>query len=166
MRKNFETVLLIVLPILIVAAMYYNAEAMNRIFIIEKGLDLENKVCQARILPDQYNLTITKGDKVFLNMKILNQGNFIWSNSGDYVVKLSYHVLDQGRNVLEFENQRFGLPAEVRPNTEVEIDIELQPQLETGDYILEFDLVEEGRTWFKEKNSPTALVKLHINDNM
>lgn len=34
--------------------------------------------------------------------------------------------------------------------------------LSPGEYLLEFDLVEEGRAWFGDKGSPTTLVRLLV----
>ncbi len=162
MSRKWETVLLIVLPVLIVGLIIYNADIMSRIYMVENGLDQESKICKARILPDQYDITVKKGEKIRLNMELLNQGNFIWLRSGSHAVHLSYHIRDGQKKIVKYDNQRYELPHDMRPDSDSRIDIEIVPKVKTGDYILEFDLVEEGVSWFGEKGSPTSLVKLHI----
>lgn len=162
MNRKRETILLVVLPILILGLIIYNAEIMSKIYMVENGLDQESKICKARILPDQYDITVKKGEKIRLNIEVLNQGNFIWMHGGENAVHLSYHVLDNQKKILIYENPRFDLPNDMRPDADTKIEVEFLPDLEPGDYILQFDLVEEKVTWFEDKGSPTALVKLHI----
>ena len=162
MNRKWETILLIFLPVLIVGLIIYNAGIMSRIYMVENGLDQESRICKARILPDQYDITINKGEKIRLNMELLNQGNFIWFRGGSHAVHLSYHILDGQKKMFKYDNQRYELPHDIRPDADIKIDMEILPKLEPGDYILEFDMVEEGLSWFGEKGSPTTLVKLHI----
>lgn len=163
MKRRVEIILLLALPIIIVGMIIGNAGLMSRIYMDENGLNPESKICRARILPDKYDITIKTGDKAKLNMELLNQGSFIWLANGSNAVHLSYHVLDRSKKILDYDNERFILPHDMRPDDSAKIDVELDLQLAEGEYILEFDLVEEGLTWFAEKGSPTTLVKLHIN---
>lgn len=162
MNRKLETALLIILPIIIIGLVIYNSGVMSRIYMIENGLDQESKICKARILPDQYDITLKQGEKIQLNVELLNQGNFIWLCGGDNAVHLSYHILDKEKKMLVYDNPRYNLPNDIRPDADVKIKAEILPELEPGDYILELDLVEEGVTWFGDKGSPTSLVKLHI----
>lgn len=164
MNRKWQNILLVLLPVLIVGFIIYNAGVMSRIYILENGLNQDSKVCKVRILPDRYDLSLKSGESCILNLAILNQGNFILPASGSNPVHLSYHVLDKKKKILEYENERFALPNDLRPDTETKINIELLLKMEPGDYILEFDMVEEGVCWFGDKGSPTTLVKLHIKD--
>lgn len=162
MKRKWETVSLIVLPLIIIGMIIYNADIMSRIYIKENGLDQDSKICKARILPDQYDITAAAGEKIQLNIELLNQGSFIWLRGGSNAVHLSYHVLDSEKKMLNYDNTRYELPRDMKPDDDVRINIGINPGLQAGDYILELDLVEEGVTWFGEKGSPTTLVKLHI----
>jgi hypothetical protein len=162
LNRKWETVLLIVLPILIVGLIIYNAGAMNRIYMTENGLNQESKIYKARIMPDQYDITAAAGDKISLNIELLNQSSFIWSPGGSHPVHLSYHVLDGSKKMLQYDNERFNLPHDMRPDDDVKFNVEMNPKLQLGDYSLELDMVEEGVAWFGEKGSPTTVVKLHV----
>jgi hypothetical protein len=162
MSRKWETILLVVLPVLIIGFIIYNAGVMSRIYMLENGLDQDSKICQARILPDKYDVSAKTGDAIQLNVEILNQGNYIWMRGGSNPVYLSYHLLDQKKQVLVFDNPRYELPHDLRPDDSCKISVEIPVDLEPDNYLLEFDMVEEGSYWFAEKGSPTSLVKLHI----
>jgi len=162
MSRKWETILLVVLPVLIMGFIIYNAGVMSRIYTLENGLDQDSKICQARILPDKYDVSAQTGDDIQLNVEILNQGNYIWMRGGSNPVGLSYHILDGQKQMLLFDNARYELPHDLRPEDSVKINVALLADLEPGDYVVEFDMVEEGSYWFAEKGSPTSLVKLHI----
>jgi len=162
MSRKWETILLVVLPVLIIGFIIYNAGVMSRIYMLENGLDQDSKICQARILPDKYDVSAKTGDAIQLNVEILNQGNYIWMRGGSNPVYLSYHLLDQKKQVLVFDNPRYELPHDLRPDDSCKISVEIPVDLEPDNYLLEFDMVEEGSYWFAEKGSPTTLVKLHV----
>ncbi|WP_054693733.1 hypothetical protein [Syntrophomonas palmitatica] len=82
MNRKWETLLLVVLGLLIIGAVVYNARVMSRIYMVENGLDQDNKVCKARILPNQYDISIKQGEKVKMNLVVANEGNFIWMKGG------------------------------------------------------------------------------------
>jgi len=162
MSRKWESILLVVLPVLIIGFIIYNAGVMSRIYMLENGLDQDSKICQARILPDKYDVSAKTGDNIQINIEILNQGNYIWMRGGSNPVYLSYHLLDQKKQVLVFDNPRYELPHDLRPDDSCKISVEIPVDLEPDNYLLEFDMVEEGSYWFAEKGSPTTLVKLHV----
>jgi hypothetical protein len=161
-NRRLETTLLIVLPIIILGMIIYNAAIMSRIYMTENGLNQESKIYKARILPDQYDITVKSADKIRLNVELLNQSSFIWLQGGNQAVHLSYHVRDGSKKILAYDTERYDLPYNMRPDDDVKINVEMNPSLQPGDYILELDLVEEGVAWFGDHGSPTTLVKLHV----
>lgn len=162
MNRKWEVVLLVALPLVIMGMIIYNAGIMSTIYMTENGIDKDSKIYRARISPDKYDVTINEGGKINLNLELLNQGSFIWLRSGDQPVHLSYHILDENKEMLKFDNDRVILPTDMRPDDETKIDLEIYPYVGTGNYILEFDMVEENTAWFGDKGSPTTLVKLHV----
>ena len=144
MSRKWETILLVVLPVLIIGFIIYNAGVMSRIYMLENGLDQDSKICQARILPDKYDVSAKTGDNIQINIEILNQGNYIWMRGGSNPVYLSYHLLDQKKQVLVFDNPRYELPHDLRPDDSCKISVEIPVDLEPDNYLLEFDMVEEG----------------------
>lgn len=164
MKKKWENVLIFLLPVLIFAAIAYNARVMSNIYMTENGLNQDSKICNARIMPDRYEINIKQGQKTVLHIVVANQGNFIWTKGGSQPVALSYHLLDSNKKMLVLDNPRTELPHDIRPDAEYTADVEISFNQVSGDYILEFDMVEEGVTWFGLKGSPTTLVKLHVSE--
>lgn len=162
MHRKWEAVLLVALPLFIIGMIIYNAGIMSTIYMTENGIDKDSKIYRARINPDRYDVTINEGGEVVLDMELLNQSSFIWLRSGNQPVHLSYHILDENKEMIKYDNARAILPTDMRPDDETNIDFKIIPDLIPGDYILEFDLVEENTAWFGDKGSPTTLVKLHV----
>lgn len=115
MSKPLETLSLILLPLVIIAVIVYNADFMYRYYAVEHGMVQDAKVCKARILPTRYYVSTLQGKTVTINIELRNDGNFIWAKSGDHPVHLSYHILKANKKMLRYDNQRFELPRDVRP---------------------------------------------------
>lgn len=158
-----ENILLIFLPVIIVGLIIYNAHITSKNYMIEHGLDKGRQIYIAKIIPNLYDVSAARGKSITVNMELINNGNFIWSLGGEHPVHLSYHILNNQKKDIKFDNERYNLPHDLRPGKEVKIDAQLKAPLEPGEYILEFDMVEEGITWFRDKGSLTSLVKLHVN---
>jgi hypothetical protein len=61
---------------------------------------------------------------------------------------------------LDFARSR--LPGPIGPGAVADIDIEIPPIPEPGDYRLKFDLVSEGVEWFEKCGSPTTMTPLTV----
>lgn len=75
---------------------------------------------------------------------------------------LSYHLLDEEGSVLRFDNPRFPLPGRIKSGQTIEITATVKSPLDEGRYILEFDLVREGISWFKDYGSKTVKISLLV----
>jgi hypothetical protein len=73
------------------------------------------------------------------------------------------HWLDVVGSCLRYDDGRTGLPA-LEPGAEVEVVLRCTAPSILGDYLLEVDLVQEGVNWFAERGSPTARVKVTVED--
>lgn len=77
-------------------------------------------------------------------------------------VNLSYHWLDEKKNVIEFKGMRTFLPHDLEPNEKISLQALVRVPDEPGDCFLEFDLVNERVSWFKERNSTSLLIPIRI----
>lgn len=57
---------------------------------------------------------------------------------------------------------RYGIGKDLKPGEETEVPLVVTAPKEPGDYLLEVDLVQEQVTWFSDKGSPTARVKVTV----
>ena len=103
------------------------------------------------------------GERSPLTLTLVNRTKSNWSSRGKYPVYLSYHLLDEHQNLVQFDNERFPLPSKIRPGTQTNLTIRLRHPLEAGTYFLEFDLVKEGAFWFQEKGYSSQKIKLIVS---
>jgi hypothetical protein len=85
-----------------------------------------------------------------LPIKLLNTGNFTWSNSPILPVKLGYKLLSPSLDV-PLEGVRTNLFRTVRPGRSLESHLQVQWPSEPGSYLLVVDLVQENALWFEER---------------
>ena len=106
------------------------------------------------------------GQPATFAVTVNNRGRAGWASRGPYPIRLSYHLTGRtaaGERVERFDNARTIIPTFIAPGdswtTEVTVALEA-----AGSYELEFDLVHEARTWFKERGGGTATAQLIVTD--
>jgi len=107
------------------------------------------------------SITAYQGEKVTLTFQIKN--NQIIDIRPNENVFLSYHIYDQKGKLILFENRRFLLPRILRKKTTTEFEFPLffdYPK--AGQYIVEFDMVKEGKFWGADKKWKTARIQLFL----
>jgi hypothetical protein len=95
-------------------------------------------------------------------LTIANTGSTAWESGGKPPVFVSYHVLDAGKRAVRFENARFALPGRIAPGGTKALEVTVKAPLAAGRYYLEFDLVAEGLTWFKDGGSKTLVMPFEV----
>ncbi len=95
-------------------------------------------------------------------LRIANTGSKAWESAGKTPIFVSYHVLDAARRAVRFENARFALPGRIDPGAAVSVEVTAKAPLVAGSYFLEFDLVAEGLTWFKDGGSGTLVLPFAV----
>lgn len=103
-----------------------------------------------------------EGERVEIPFHIKNLGTAKWSSKGPDPCFLSYHLLDETESTIQYDNRRFPLPEDTPPQRSFDMDVAVISPLDSGKYILEFDIVREGISWFKDYGSQTAKVSLLV----
>jgi hypothetical protein len=67
---------------------------------------------------------------------------------------VSYHWLDRGGRVLDFEGERTALPRAVNPGDTCDVAVQIRVPDRTGRAVLAVDLVREQVTWFSQAGLP------------
>jgi SAM-dependent methyltransferase len=83
-----------------------------------------------------------------------------WTRAGAHLYRGS--LQSAAPDLVNFDWWRCELPSDVAPGQEVTIDAVL-PALPQGEYVLVFDLVVEGLTWFAAQGSGPARIALHVS---
>ena len=111
------------------------------------------------------SLSVRAGRRIPLSLTVTNRGTQPWIKHESHPFSLSYHLLDRNGEMLQVENRRYPLPERVEPGQAVSLDITLQAPLDHGRYRLEFDVVEEGIAWFRDRGSTSLQIGLDVMKN-
>ncbi|MBN1658986.1 MAG: discoidin domain-containing protein [Anaerolineae bacterium] len=95
-----------------------------------------------------------EGETASVPVRVRNDGALTWTPGGNNPIQISYHWLDQERNVVVADGLRTPLPRAVAPGEEVAVNASLKFPNPAGSYILQMDMVHEFVTWFQWKGSP------------
>jgi SAM-dependent methyltransferase len=96
-----------------------------------------------------------------VSVEVLNSGWAEWSSEDPHPIKLSYHWLTSGGQVVDFDGLRTPLTPPLAAKESRRFSIKVQAPTKPGDYVLAIDLVQEGVTWFSEANAPWC--KVHVS---
>ena len=105
--------------------------------------------------------TIRAGERTSVHLLVTNLGSVVWTYSGDrsgkYEIRVGNHWIDRNGNAKD--DGRGSLPYDLRPGDTAEILILINAPETTGEYTLEFDMVQEQVGWFGD----SASEKLRLN---
>lgn len=118
------------------------------------------------VLSNSATTTLAAGSVREFKVKIKNLGNATFpssaSDEGKYVVNLSYHLLNKDGSMYTFDGARVSLLQDIRPGKELSLMVPVVVPRNPGDYTIEFDLVAEDVTWFKDQGSETLNIAIHV----
>ncbi|MCL4417917.1 MAG: LCP family protein, partial [Actinobacteria bacterium] len=116
-----------------------------------------------------------KNELYFGKLKIKNTGSVDWNRGGKNPFYLSYHWLDfETKKTVVLDGERTYMPYDsVKPGQEAEFEIKILSPPQEGNYILQIDMVQEGKTWFSYQGVPplekyvavNVLYSAQYNDN-
>jgi uncharacterized protein YcfL len=102
-----------------------------------------------------------------IKLKVMNISDSPWPSKVQsdvkYPIYLSYHWLDKNGMVQVRDGYRNSLLRNLNRNEEIRVDATVFAPSQPGEYILEFDLVQEFVAWFKDQGSETASVNIRID---
>jgi hypothetical protein len=110
------------------------------------------------------------GQKSILNVKVKNIGTAPWPahgrlNDGFYQVNLGDTWFDsKDKRLANHPYVRSGLPNDLKPGDEVQIQLTITAPEARGEYNLQIDLVQEMVAWFVEKGSTAPKFKVTVGD--
>ncbi len=103
-------------------------------------------------------------------MVIKNNSPVLWPSrrgkEGDRNwIRLAYRWYDLSGNPVSTPIERTNLPHDLGPQQQVEVMAKVVPPEKPGEYLLEFDMVQEGVEWFKSEKSPACIFKVKVEEN-
>jgi hypothetical protein len=90
---------------------------------------------------------------------VKNTGTLTWRAGETF---MSYHLTTSADAMVVWDGMRTALPADVAPGQSVTLNVTVK-SVNIGRYIIKFDLVREGVTWFSGQSVPTGNVAATFN---
>lgn len=125
--------------------------------------------CTTKIVPSQYDvrlstelseLTVEAGGEPLQVDVCLNSYRYR-ELSSEQNVFLSYHILSSNGEVIVFDGTR-SILAPIAARGKKKENVEITAPIDSGEYIVEIDLVEEGVTWFSQQGMETIKLPLTV----
>jgi hypothetical protein len=108
---------------------------------------------------------IRSGETIAVKAWLVNRGTATWDGmrrSGTGQVRLGVQLLDEDGRLIARDHHRVDLPADVPPGASTELSFDCPAPVAAGSYLLKFDVVAEGVTWFETGGSPVVTRKLTV----
>jgi hypothetical protein len=103
------------------------------------------------------------GATALVEVTTRNDGPLAWEPYSAWPpINLSYHLCKANGEMVQFDGVRYVLPRAVEPGDTVRHLIDWRAPSERGEYMVEWDLVIEGETWFGACGTKTARTKVRI----
>jgi LCP family protein required for cell wall assembly len=103
---------------------------------------------------------IEPGQEFESQVTVKNSGFFKWSIEGAHKMRLGTHWINRDtQEVVIWDGDRGLLSEDVTHNKEIVVEMNIKAPSIPGRYILQYDMVYEGVTWFSEK----GVIPLEVN---
>jgi hypothetical protein len=128
---------------------------------------LPDSAFRAALTPSNPPANMRAGEKQTVMVHVKNASQTAWPADGAADGKFAITLRDRwlsadGGKVINDIDGGTSLPHDVPPGGEVDMPLRVTAPKEKGDYILEFDMVQEQVSFFREKGSTPARVNVHV----
>lgn len=134
--------------------------------ITELDGPLGDDAFRAELSADGVAATIPAGQKAEISVTVKNLSEYVWparSRKGwTYQINVADTWLDTGGSLVNGLDGRSALPRDLWPGESAEVTLTIKAPEDPGDYLLEIDVVQEGVTFFKEKDSEPLRVRITV----
>jgi SAM-dependent methyltransferase len=141
-------------------------------FTLAKGEHVPDSRCpgrlraELRLVDPTGELIGVGGHPLPLLIEARNTGDTLWRHDlgalgGD--VLLGSHLLDENRRLVRIDFHRTPLPHDVPAGEAVRVLVQMPLPPDPGRYVLRFDPVDEGVSWFSQLGSPTLDLEVRVD---
>lgn len=102
------------------------------------------------------------GDWLAVSVEVANAGVRAWVVGGPQPFVLSYHIRQHDGRLIEYDGVRTPLPHRVAPGERLSLQAVVRAPDATGEYLLEWDMLQEDVTWFSAKGNASAATRLTV----
>jgi len=104
-----------------------------------------------RVVEQVVPATLEAGSRTSISIVVTNDGSLTWSSSDGFAI--SYHWLDTAGETVVWDGLRSPLPEIVPPGASIELMASVEAPRRPGDYLLRWDVVQEGVQWLSETDA-------------
>ncbi len=101
-----------------------------------------------RVVEHPSPVTIEAGSRASISIVVANDCSHSWSSADGFAI--SYHWLDTAGETVVWDGLRSPLPDIVHPGASIELVAFVEAPRMPGDYLLRWDVVQEGVQWLSE----------------
>jgi len=95
--------------------------------------------------------SLEAGSEISIPIVVTNDSSLSWMPTSGFAI--SYHWLDTAGETVVWDGLRSPLPDTVAPGTSIELTVSVQAPRRPGDYLLRWDVVQEGVRWLSETDA-------------
>jgi hypothetical protein len=108
-------------------------------------------------------VTVGVGESVSVPVRVTNAGVRTWDAAGEHAFGLSYHLTRGDGELVAFEGPRAPLPHDLAPAEEALLYAIVAAPAVPGEFVVEWDMVHEGITWFSWEGQPSPRTRLMVS---
>lgn len=131
-----------------------------------KNMPLPDKAFRAQIQVSNPPLTMRAGEKYVLDVTLQNASKIAWPGqqpTWQYQITVADRWLKPDGTKVNDLDGRAALAEDLAPANTATLRLTVTAPASPGDYVLEFDVVQEGVAWFGDHGSPTARFNVRVN---
>jgi peptidoglycan hydrolase-like amidase len=113
--------------------------------------------------PTTSPVSVIPGAEVSVQVSLRNTGLAAWSAAGDHPVRVSYHWLARDGTPVVWDGARNALGRDVAPGGAVQMAVAVRAPAAEGDFLLVWDLVQEGVGWFSGHGVTTKVDEVTVS---
>ena len=114
-----------------------------------------------RIVEHSVPAAIEAGSETSIPIILANDGVVPWSPAGGFA--FSYHWLDAEGETVVWDGRRSALPDTVSPGASVELVATIEAPRNPGQYLLRWDIVQEGVRWISETDATPDPIPVSVS---
>jgi hypothetical protein len=126
-------------------------ELEEAVAALEEQVDYDNAVIGAELKGFIPSYLCTNKDN-YIKIEVTNTSDFTWKCEGGDLVRVGYHYYGQDVEYTDYDRTaRTALPCDIAPGESAEVEILINDITNEGIYVIQIDIVLEGKFWFSSK---------------
>lgn len=129
------------------------------------GMPLADEAFKAQLFVANLPASLRAGEKYAIQVSLKNESRFFWPGrqpTWQYQITLGDRWLNENGAIINELDGRTLLAHDLGPGQDDVLSIEINAPKVAGNYVLQFDAIQEGVAWFSEKGSKPLNLKIKI----